>query len=112
MNDDFNMDDFFEEEFDEFELKRRIDEFHNKIRTEAMYEAYRFIKDVGILFWIRKDMYVKNSRKKVILEHMIKFFTKTEEYEKCAYLHKGVLILEETQIEAEINNQLNNTKIN
>ena len=70
------------------------------------------LKDVGILFWIRKDMYVKNSRKKVILNHMIKFFTDTEEYRKCAYLHKGVLILEETQIEAEINNQLNNIKIN
>ena len=43
---------------------------------------------------------------------MIKFFTDTEEYEKCAYLHKGVLILEEAQIEREINEQFNNTKIN
>ena len=61
MSDDFNMDDYFEEEFDSSELKRRIEEFSNKLRMDAMYEAYRFIKDVGILFWIRKDMYVKNS---------------------------------------------------
>ena len=109
MNDDFNIDDFLGEDgFDAADLKRRIDEFHEKMRSEAMFEAYRFIHEVGILFWIRKDMYVKNNRKMKILNHMIKFFTELEEYEKCSYLHKGRLILEETSIEKEINEQFNN----
>jgi len=43
---------------------------------------------------------------------MIKYFTDLEEYEKCAYLYKGQLILEESQIEQEINNQFNKQKIN
>jgi hypothetical protein len=112
-NEDFNMDDFFDKEgFDAADLQARIDEFHQRMRAEAMEEAYRFISEVGILFWIRKDMYVKNNRKIRILSKMIKYFTDLEEYEKCAYLYKGQLILEESQMEQEINNQFNTQKIN
>ena len=52
MEDDFNMD------FDDFlnnsdEFKERIESFQEKMRAESMAEAYRFINEVGILFWIR-----------------------------------------------------------
>jgi hypothetical protein len=93
MNDDFNMDDFLGEGFGEF--KDRMQEFHDKMRAESMAEAYRFINEVGILFWIRKDMYVKNSRKLNILNKMVLYFQELEEYEKCAYLMKGIRMLEE-----------------
>ena len=89
MNDE---DDFLNEgDFENHsEFSNKLDEFHNKMRSESMTEAYRFISDVGILFWIRKDMYVKNSRKLNILNKMVSYFQELEEYEKCAYLMKGV----------------------
>lgn len=93
MNDGFNINDFLGEDFDGF--KERMQEFHDKMRAESMAEAYRFINEVGILFWIRKDMYVKNSRKLNILNKMVLYFQELEEYEKCAYLMKGIRILEE-----------------
>tara|TARA_Y100000385_G_C12816219_1_gene518320 strand:- start:54 stop:362 length:309 start_codon:yes stop_codon:yes gene_type:complete len=93
MNDDFNMDDFLGEDMDGLEEKMKA--FQDKMRAESMREAYRFIDEVGILFWIRKDMYVKNSRKINILEKMVEFFQELEEYEKCAYLMKGVRVLQD-----------------
>ena len=93
MNDDFNMDDFLGEDMDGLEDKMKA--FQDKMRAESMREAYRFIDEVGILFWIRKDMYVKNSRKINILEKMVEFFQELEEYEKCAYLMKGVRVLQD-----------------
>ena len=91
--DEFNMDDFLNEgDGDEFQDRMR--DFHDKMRAESMAEAYRFINEVGILFWIRKDMYVKNSRKLNILNKMVVYFQELEEYEKCAYLMKGVRTLE------------------
>ena len=87
-----NDDDFLNE--DDFEnpsaFSDKLEAFHNKMRSESMTEAYRFISDVGILFWIRKDMYVKKSRKVNILNKMVSYFQELEEYEKCAYLMKGV----------------------
>ena len=91
MSDDFNMDDFLGENIDGFAEKMQA--FQEKMRAESMAEAYRFINEVGILFWIRKDMYVKNSRKLNILQKMIEYFQDLEEYEKCAYLMKGVRVL-------------------
>ena len=88
MNDDFNMDDFLGDDLDGF--AENMQDFHDKMRAESMAEAYRFISEVGILFWIRKDMYVKNSRKKNILKKMISYFESLEEFEKCAYLMKGI----------------------
>ena len=93
MNDDFNMDDFLGEDMDGLEEKMKA--FQDKMRAESMREAYRFIDEVGILFWIRKDMYVKNSRKINILEKMVEYFQELEEYEKCAYLMKGVRVLKD-----------------
>jgi len=93
MNDDFNMDDFLGEDMDGLEEKMKA--FQDKMRAESMREAYRFIDEVGILFWIRKDMYVKNSRKINILEKMVEYFQELEEYEKCAYLMKGVRVLQD-----------------
>ena len=93
MNDDFNMDDFLGDDLDGFAEKMQA--FQDKMRAESMKEAYRFISDVGILFWIRKDMYVKNSRKINILEKMVEYFSDLEEYEKCAYLMKGIRVLKE-----------------
>jgi len=93
MNDDFNMDDFLGENLDGFSEKMQA--FQDKMRAESMKEAYRFIEDVGILFWIRKDMYVKNSRKLNILEKMVEYFCELEEFEKCAYLMKGIRVLKE-----------------
>ena len=93
MNDDFNMDDFLGEDMDGLEDKMKA--FQDKMRAESMREAYRFIDEVGILFWIRKDMYVKNSRKINILEKMVEYFQELEEYEKCAYLMKGVRVLQD-----------------
>ena len=95
--DDFNMDDFLGEEFDGFQ--ERMQDFHDKMRAESMAEAYRFINEVGILFWIRKDMYVKNSRKLNILNKMVIYFQELEEYEKCAYLMKCIRTLESKQNE-------------
>ncbi len=91
MNDDFNMDEFDFEDSEEFNDKMKM--FHDKMRAESMMEAYRFIKDVGILFWIRNDMYVKESRKENILRKMVNYFETLEEFEKCAYLMKGVSAL-------------------
>ena len=91
MNDDFNMDDFLNDNVDGF--ANRMRDFHDQMRAESMAEAYRFIKEVGILFWIRKDMYVKNSRKSNILKKMVYYFQELEEYEKCAYLMKGIKTL-------------------
>lgn len=93
MNDDFNMDDFIGDDLDGF--AENMKDFHDKMRAESMAEAYRFISEVGILFWIRKDMYVKNSRKKNILKKMISYFEFLEEFEKCAYLMKGINALTE-----------------
>lgn len=95
MNDDFNIDDFLfgKNEEDSDNLRNRILDFQEKIKNDAMREAYRFIEEVGILFWIRKDMYVKNERKSRILNKMIEYFIESEEYEKCAYLQKGINIL-------------------
>ena len=97
MEDDFNMD------FDDFlnnsdEFKERIESFQEKMRAESMAEAYRFINEVGILFWIRKDMYVKNSRKENILKKMVQYFEDLEEYEKCAYLMKGINALNDVSL--------------
>ena len=97
MSDDFNMDDFFQEEGDGFQ--ERMQDFHDKMRAESIAEAYRFINEVGILFWIRKDMYVKNSRKLNILNKMVEYFCELEEFEKCAYLMKGIRTLEYKQNE-------------
>jgi Zn/Cd-binding protein ZinT len=87
------MDDFLGEDMDGLEEKMKA--FQDKMRAESMREAYRFIDEVGILFWIRKDMYVKNSRKINILEKMVEYFQELEEYEKCAYLMKGVRVLQD-----------------
>jgi len=91
MNDD-EFGDEFGDEFNELdpEFNDNMQEFHKKMHNESMYEAYRFIKDVGILFWVRNDMYVKKSRKLKILNNMVSYFQELEEYEKCAYLMKGV----------------------
>ncbi len=97
MSDDFNMNEFFQEEGDGFQ--ERMNDFQDKMRAESMAEAYRFINEVGILFWIRKDMYVKNSRKINILNKMVAYFQDLEEYEKCAYLMKGIRTLESKQNE-------------
>ena len=95
MSDDFNIDDFLfgKNDEDSENLRNKITEFQEKIKNDAMREAYRFIEEVGILFWIRKDMYVKNERKSRILNKMIEYFIQSEEYEKCAYLQKGITIL-------------------
>ena len=104
MRDDFNIDDIFgSDDFDPFQLKAKITEFEDRIKHEAMTEAYRFIREVGILFWIRQDMYVKHNRKIRILKKMINYFQQLEEYEKCGYLQKGVEAL-------ETNNKINNQK--
>ena len=89
--DDFN-DDEFGDEFNELnpEFNDKMQEFHDKMRNESMAEAYRFISDVGILFWVRNDMYVKKSRKLTILNKMVNYFENLQEFEKCAYLMKGV----------------------
>ena len=91
MNDD-EFGDEFGDEFNELdpEFNDNMQEFHKKMHNESMTEAYRFIKDVGILFWVRNDMYVKKSRKLKILNNMVSYFQELEEYEKCAYLMKGV----------------------
>ena len=93
MNDnDVGEDDFLND--DEFVnpegFADKMQAFHDKMQNESMIEAYRFISDVGILFWVRKDMYVKKSRKLNILNKMVSYFQELEEYEKCAYLMKGV----------------------
>ena len=104
MRDDFNIDDLFgSDDLDPYSLKSKIKEFEAKLKNEAMREAYRFIREVGILFWIRQDMYVKHDRKARILNKMINYFSDYEEFEKCAYIMKGVKIL-------EINKQTNNQK--
>jgi hypothetical protein len=92
MNDDDEFGEEFGEEFNELnpEFNDNMQEFHDKMRNESMSEAYRFISDVGILFWVRNDMYVKKSRKLKILNNMVSYFQELEEYEKCAYLMKGV----------------------
>jgi hypothetical protein len=90
--DDFDDDDFLnEDEFVNSEgFTNKMQEFHDKMRNESMAEAYRFISDVGILFWVRNDQFVKKSRKLNILNKMVSYFQGLEEYEKCAYLMKGV----------------------
>jgi len=98
MSDDFNIDDFLNnfsdsDDSDDDSIRDKVLEFQDKIKDEAMREAYRFIEEVGILFWIRQDMYVKNERKSRILNKMIEFFIESEEYEKCAYLTKGIQAL-------------------
>ena len=98
-DDDFNMDDFLGDDFEEDGFQERMKDFHDKMRAESMAEAYRFINEVGILFWIRKDMYVKNSRKLNILNKMVIYFQELEEYEKCAYLMKGIRTLDSKQNE-------------
>ena len=94
-DDEFSEDDFLnDDEFSKSEgFSDKMQEFHDKMRNESMAEAYRFISDVGILFWVRKDMYVKKSRKLNILSKMVSYFQELEEYEKCAYLMKGVNLL-------------------
>ena len=89
--DDFN-DDEFGDEFNELnpEFNDKMQEFHDKMLNESMAEAYRFISDVGIEFWVRNDMYVKKSRKLNILNKMVSYFENLQEFEKCAYLMKGV----------------------
>ena len=106
MSDDFNIDDFLnsnepygDDNSDMNGMRERIEKFQNNMQSQTMQEAYRFICEVGILFWIRQDMYVKNNRKLHILDNMIKFFTEIEEYEKCAYLHKGRIALSEIKSE-------------
>ena len=95
-DDDFDEDDFLnDDEFTDPEgFADKLQTFHDKMRNESMVEAYRFISDVGILFWVRKDMYVKKSRKLNILKKMVLYFQELEEYEKCAYLMKGVNTLD------------------
>ena len=93
MNED---DDFvFDDLFDDSEFMETMKVFHDKLEDNAMREAYRFIEEVGILFWIRRDMYVENKRKGNILNKMVKYFEVKEEFEKCAYLMKGIRILNE-----------------
>ena len=91
-DDDFSEDDFLND--DEFVnpegFSDKMQAFHDKMRNESMVEAYRFISDVGILFWVRNDMYVKKSRKLNILNKMVSYFENLQEFEKCAYLMKGV----------------------
>ena len=71
MSDDFNIDDLFnfnnedgygDKDPDSDGLRERIENFQASMQMETMNEAYRFIIEVGILFWIRQDMYVKNPR--------------------------------------------------
>jgi len=103
MGDDFNFDDFMngsdsdgygDRDPDYDGLAEKIEAFQNKVKDTAMREAYNFIEEVGILFWVRRDMYVKNDRKTNILNSMILYFQETEEYEKCAYLVKGLKAIE------------------
>ena len=101
MEDDFNFDDFlggYDDGYGDRDpdngLGERIEAFQAKLRDTAMREAYNFIEEVGILFWVRRDMYLKNKRKKSILDSMILYFQELEEYEKCAYLVKGLKALE------------------
>ena len=43
-------------------------------------------------------MYVKNSRKENILKKMVQYFEDLEEYEKCAYLMKGINALNDVSL--------------
>ena len=101
MNDDFNFEDFlggYDDGYGDSDpdngLSEKIAAFQEKLRDNAMREAYAFIEEVGILFWVRRDMYLKHDSKKSILNSMILYFQELEEYEKCAYLVKGLKALD------------------
>jgi hypothetical protein len=55
---------------------------------------YRIIKTEGIENWVtaRKEFY-SDEKTIEILEYAIQHFEKTDEFEKCGYLLKGVRIL-------------------
>jgi len=111
MEDDFNFEDFlggYDDSYGDRDpdngLSKRIEDFQAKLRDNAMREAYDFIEEVGILFWVRRDMYLKHNRKKNILNSMILYFQELEEYEKCAYLVKGLKALESIKQETSNTN--------
>jgi hypothetical protein len=72
-----------------------------KAELEAMYQeelehsmtfAYTMIEEMGIELWSRSIPYGPD-RKLRILENMIDWYERREEYEKCAVLVKGIPLL-------------------
>lgn len=88
-----------EENFEDFEFnndpveEQRLQEFVNQLIEISIRSAYETIDQMGMETWI-DEIPLSRQRKLKIMNRMIQFFELVEEFEKCAFLLKGVRQLE------------------
>ncbi len=86
------MEEDFEFENDPIE-NARLQEFMDKLVDTSVRSAYKTIEEMGMETWL-EEIPISNERKLKIMRRMIQWFEKTEEFEKCAFLLKGIRQLE------------------
>lgn len=77
---------------DEFEKLRSNDKLEAAINAEleiSMRQAYRVIEEMGWMRWNREVPY-SSERKRVIVQNMLEWHEAREEYERCAFILKGL----------------------
>ena len=71
-----------------------IQEFLDELVAISIRSAYETIEEMGMDSWI-DEVPIEASRKRKIMTRMIQFFEACEEFEKCAFLVKGVKLIDE-----------------
>jgi hypothetical protein len=93
FNDDEDEDDFLFGDPDPVN-QALLEELYQKELEKSMRFAYVMIEQMGIEIWSKSVPYGVD-RKLRILENMIHWYEKREEYEKCAVLVKGIPLLKD-----------------
>lgn len=77
------------QEFNDPQLESELREIYEEEMEISMNWAYQAIHEMSFETWMRVTP-IPIDRKKRIIENMIHWFQEREEYEKCAFLHKGL----------------------
>ena len=70
-----------------------LQEIMDRVVENSMRNAYATIEEMGMEGWL-DEVPISRDRKLKIMQRMIQWFEDKEEFEKCAFLLKGVRQLE------------------
>lgn len=87
-------DEKFEEDLNDPLLQAELQEIYEEEMSRSMEWAYQAIHEMSFDRWT-SVVPLERERKRRIIENMIHWFEEREEYERCAFLHRG---LRETEI--------------
>ncbi len=85
MDEDFE----FPEDLNDPLIQAELQELYEEEMARSMEWAYHAIHEMSFERWMAVVPF-SPERKKTIVENMIHWFSEREEFEKCAFLHKGM----------------------